>query len=304
MPRLRSTAVVMLLALAWLAPAGCQKQPASVAPHAEGPAPGPRVTHVVADGLPGVYAGLPGGPAADGLIILENDGYTVGFSTATLTPRWAAYRLFAVGEVETARPNISFRQDSRIGVSLRHGDYTNTGYDRGHMAPSDGIARCYGPEAQVGTFVVSNICPQHPGLNQRAWERFEHKESHDYAERLGEVWIVTGPIFDGPCFEFTSGVRVPDAFFKIVVAEIDDTPEMLAIIMNNERTENSRVEDYITTVDEIELRAGLDFFSGLEDAVEAAAEANAVPHPAWRVTDELRPTFAGSDRPINVRPCD
>src|SRR5205814_1421993 len=144
--------------------------------------------------------------------VLENDGYTVGFSGETRTPLWVCYRLFP-HEFEPERPDVDFAQDDRIDIPLKHADYTNSGYDRGHMAPSDGIGRCYGPQAQLGTFIVTNICPQHPGCNQRMWERFENKESHDYAERFGEVWIVDGPIFDGPCVELTTDVRVPDAFY-------------------------------------------------------------------------------------------
>lgn len=241
------------------------------------------------------------------VIVLERTGYEAGFSKATRTPLWVSYRLFAVPEsTEAPRPDVDFDDDPDIGLpDLNHESYTNSGYDRGHMAPSSGIGRCYGEAAQLQTFIVSNICPQHPGCNQRAWERFENKESHDYAARLSQVWVVTGPVFDAdaPCEELLSGVRIPAAFYKIVVALIEDEPEMLAIVMPNARTNAAPVRHYLTTVDAIEARTGIDFFHELADDVEAAAETDDTPHEAWHIDDELTPTFPGTARSIRKQAC-
>jgi len=38
-------------------------------------------------------------------------------------------------------------------------DYTGSGYNRGHCAPNYAIAVCYGAQAQLETFLMSNILP-------------------------------------------------------------------------------------------------------------------------------------------------
>lgn len=254
---------------------------------------------------PACFAGEPISSDFNDLRVLHNDGYLVGFSPETRTPIWACYRLFEVADPpDLSRPDIDFATDLRAGVTVTHEDYTNTGYDRGHLAPSAGIGKCYGRDAQIGTFITSNICPQHPGLNQRCWERFENKVASDYSERLGAVWVVAGPIFDGPCKEFESDVRVPDAFYKIVVAEVDGRFEALGIVMENDRTERSPVRDYVRRIDDIEARAHLDFFHELDDVDEDELEADETPHDTWDIDWSLEPRFPGITRTIRVRDCD
>lgn len=252
-----------------------------------------------------MFKGEPTSTLWTDVLLIENDAYTVGFSPTTRTPVWVAYSLFGTDAESQVRPTSHFSDDPRTGLSdLTHASYTNSGYDRGHMAPSSGIGRCFGEDAQLETFIVSNICPQHPGCNQRTWERLENHVAIDYADRFGVVWVVDGPIFDGPCEELLSDVRIPARFYKIIVAEIDGQPEALAVVMPNQRTERSRISVYVTSVDRIEEQTGLDFFHKLSDEREAALEANETPHTRWGIDFELRPEFPGADREIRKRPCD
>jgi endonuclease G len=255
------------------------------------------------DAVSPVFMGAPV-TSAD-VIVLENSAYTVGFSQETRTPLWAAYRLFEVGAAsDTPRPAMPFESDPRVNLpDLVHASYTRSGYDRGHMVPSSGIGRCYGEDAQIETFIVSNICPQHPGCNQRVWERFEYREAHDYAAAFDVIWVIDGPIFGGECVELLADVRVPVAFYKIVIASIDGSWEALAIQVKNERTERSRIRSFLTTVDAIELATEMDFFSELPDDVESQLESNHTPHPRWDVDFELRPTFPGAARSLKQRSC-
>ncbi len=252
------------------------------------------------------FKGEPVSQFFDEITVIENKGYVVGFAPETRTPIWTCYRLFDVEDPpQLTRPKKKFSTYRDGDLEVKHSDYTNSGFDRGHMAPSSGIGKCYGRSAQLGTFKTTNICPQHPGLNQRCWERFERQVSDYYAEQMAEVWVITGPIFGDACIELESEIRVPEAFYKIVVAQLESKVEMLALIMPNERTEKSKIGRFVHTVDEIEDLTGIDFFGNLPDDEEELAEAREIPHTSWNAdTWELRPTFAGTPRTIRIRECD
>ena len=78
----------------------------------------------------------------------------------------------------TRRPSVRFTRDRDGGVLLNllqengyslpwHSDYTNSGYDRGHMAPNADFNDTYGNA--VMTFFIANIWPQTPQLNRVEW---------------------------------------------------------------------------------------------------------------------------------------
>ena len=48
-----------------------------------------------------------------------------------------------------------------------------SGYDRGHMAPNYAIDTVFGERAHKQTFLMSNIVPQRPELNQGPWKEIE-----------------------------------------------------------------------------------------------------------------------------------
>lgn len=253
--------------------------------------------------IPYAYAGFPQGHDTE-LQTLVYTGYAVGFSPEARVPLWACYRLFIENEPDPSRPDIDFASDPRATVTVTHRDYTNSGFDRGHMAPSAAIGQCYGAQAQRETFVTTNICPQHPGLNQRGWEALERRITDDYLQEYGEVWVTAGPIFEGPCEELLSDVRLPSHFYMVLIADEDGQPETLSVIMPNSRIDATPLHEFTVTVDEVERRTGLDFFAPLPDSTENAIEADTTPDDGWLATETLRPSFAGNARRINKRSCD
>jgi hypothetical protein len=83
----------------------------------------------------------------------------------------------------TRRPSAMFTQNRDGGVlrellaengySLpHHRDYTNSGYDRGHMAPNADFNDTY--ENALLTFFIANIWPQTPNVNRVQWLRTEN----------------------------------------------------------------------------------------------------------------------------------
>jgi endonuclease G len=143
---------------------------------------------------PSYYGGLPL-PAERVDEVLANTGFTVGYSDGREDPLWVCYEVFAVANpVAHDRPS-RFSVDLRTVARVSHDDYTNSGYDRGHMAPNATIDYCYGRQAQLETFLMSNICLQTSNLNRGIWATLEDSE-RDWANKCGEIWVITGPVFD------------------------------------------------------------------------------------------------------------
>ncbi len=97
-----------------------------------------------------IYAGIPRSTNyPHQLLVLENTGYIVGYDETRKTPAWVAYRMFRVGAVSSPPRPSRFMVDMRTLSQVRHDDYTNSGFDRGHMAPNYGIATRYGVKGQL-----------------------------------------------------------------------------------------------------------------------------------------------------------
>ena len=207
---------------------------------------------------------LGGVPSGSGLTRLNRTGYVVGYSESRGSPAWVAYHLVGGPRYENGdRPGFSTDTDTQVQVSKS--DYTNSGYDRGHMAPNYAIATRYGAQAQKETFLMSNIIPQTPELNQRTWRMLEEDVAGEggMAERLGEVWVVTGPVFGSRSKQLNGKVDVPSGCYKIIVDETDSGYRALAFLFPQEPGDDAQPEDFLTTIDAIEGETGLDFFSGL-----------------------------------------
>lgn len=230
----------------------------------------PRPTTTV--GREYAYAGLPKGTAQ--VLVLRNKGYVVGYSEDRKDPLWACYRVFHVTETQTPPRPSRFTTDLRTTAKVSSDDYTRTGYDRGHMAPNYAIALCYGREAQLGTFLMSNVIPQKPELNRQIWQRLEMLIAKDYAQELGDVWVITGPVFGADTRKLPGGVAIPDACYDVVLDEVQGTPRVLAFVIPQDVPSGAKLEDYLRSVDDVEALTGLDFLSDLPDDLENRLEAD------------------------------
>jgi endonuclease G len=226
--------------------------------------------------LPGdkthVYGGAPAGAA---LRVLANTGYVVGYSDALGNPLWAAYRLTdAPLKSSPPRPD-DFAVDARTVARIEPSVYNRSGYDRGHLAPNYAIAARYGKSAQEETFLMSNITPQKHGLNAGLWKALEQKIATNYPGRFGEVWVLAGPVFGARPEKLQRRVAVPEACYMIIVDESDGRVRAEAFLFPQEPVEGS-LDRYLTSIDEIERRTGLDFLRDLPDDAENALEVRQV----------------------------
>jgi endonuclease G len=233
-------------------------------------------THTTSGNSP-VYGGLPQTATLNQapVRVLTNIGYTVGYSDALGNPLWAAYRLRDMQTLEAPPRPEKFSVDSRTVAQIDPDSYTRSGYDRGHLAPNFAIATHFGARAQEETFLMSNITPQKHGLNAGLWKSLEQKIAANYPGRFEEIWVLAGPIFSREPERLKRRVAVPEAFFMVIIDESDGRVRAQSFIFPQEPAE-SKLDAYLTTIDEIERRTGLDFFSELPDDVENLLEAHRV----------------------------
>lgn len=103
----------------------------------------------------------------------------------------------------------SFKPDPNIPNSPTPADYTNTGFDRGHMTPA---ADSNSPTEMSDTFYMTNMTPQYPNVNRIAWKNLEES-----VRKLNYSTILTGAIYNG--YSNTIGshkVPVPVKLYKVV----------------------------------------------------------------------------------------
>ncbi len=207
---------------------------------------------------------------ADTIVIRE--AYTLGYSEAHEQPLWVMYKLTRK-EVQTRlvkRDSAQFQPDPDIPTgSAQLEDYRRSGYDRGHMIPAADVR--WSQEAMRDSFYLSNICPQEKSFNAGNWADLEQKMRY-WATVYGEIYIVTGPILPKEPTR-TIGlnkVTVPDGFYKVVYAPTSPSKGIGFILPHKQ--EDKTLQSYTVTIDAVEERTRLDFFSELPDEEEMRIE--------------------------------
>jgi endonuclease G, mitochondrial len=148
---------------------------------------------------------------------LCNDAYASLASGLTRGSLWSAEHLTAddLAHAHGLERRGKFHSDDRVPADDRAitSDYTRSGYDRGHMAPSGDMPDLI---SQQQSFSLGNVVPQTPALNRDVWEGIESAVRH-LAQRRGELYVVTGPLFQGDHVVFLHGhVRVPTSTWKAI----------------------------------------------------------------------------------------
>ncbi len=228
-----------------------------------------------------IYAGEPIKTTYPNKIkVLQNKGFVVGYDEKRKNPAWVAYKLSACeGKCFSGLKRPSrFQTDYRTRAKVEPSDYRRSGYDRGHMAPNYAISTHYGKEAQRQTFLMTNIVPQRRSLNGGIWREIESQIADEYSEKLEEVWVVTGPIYDDsiPDRFLRNGTEIPDGFYKIVLDEQNEKPRAMGYVIPQSVSKNANPSSFVVSVDDVEDKTGLDFFALLEDLVETEMEAKRV----------------------------
>ena len=134
-------------------------------------------------------------------------------SIVTLTPLWAAEHItksYLESHHGIKRSRNPFHEEPSLPKSQEAtlADYRHSGYDRGHMANWEDTE-------DVNSFTLGNVVPQNPTNNRHLWAWIESATRY-LATEYGQVYVVTGPIFDKDPAKINNRVWVPTQLFKAV----------------------------------------------------------------------------------------
>ncbi|HCE42857.1 MAG TPA: DNA/RNA endonuclease [Lentisphaeria bacterium] len=204
--------------------------------------------------------------------IVRHPNYTLKYNEQYEQPDWVAYRITRDTVRGTAKRPSGFKSDPLVPTkSADNSDYTNSGYDRGHLCPSADFRA--DQKLLNETFIMSNITPMLHDFNAGDWGDVEDHE-RKWAMQNGELFICTGPILkDGPS-EFIgkkSKVGVAKRFYKVILDNQEPELKMIAFIVPH-REGLEDISIYAVTVREAERITGFDFFPALPDDIEQKLE--------------------------------
>jgi len=222
--------------------------------------------------------------------LLVKSQYALSYNNSKGTANWVSWHLSTAWKGTATRCDC-FTSDNTLPAGFfkaTTSNYTNTGFDRGHMCPSDD--RDGSATDNAATFQMTNIMPQAPVLNQQPWAALE-----TYCRTLitqgNEVYIISGGYgqggtgsLGGTTNTIASGaIQVPSHYWKVVVvlpigtsdaSRVSTSTRVIAVDMPNLQTVNNHTWGYYrTTVNAIETSTGYDFLSAVSTSVQSTVEA-------------------------------
>lgn len=281
---------LLLFALFAIASCSKKKDDTTVPPVVVPPPPTPT------DNDP-ILLGNPSGAVSNSVYSLNylkySTYYTIGYNEPRGISNWVAWHLQSEDVGSTPRQD-DFRGDAALPAGfyqVQTTSYNGVGFDRGHNCPS--ADRTSTVPANSSTFLMTNIIPQAPNMNQGPWEGLEDFIRNTLVGGNKEAYIVMGNMGSGG-YNSTGTlvntidagrVTVPKKVWKVVllltkgnndISRIDTSTTVLVVNMPNDNrlyTTGGPGKDawrnYITTIAALETDVnsygdyGLDMFKSI-----------------------------------------
>jgi endonuclease G len=252
------------------------------------PPPYPSSVHLTMGNPTGAIASL----AQPNDYLMEKPEFTLSYNRDLGRPNWVSWHLSdewigSLTRVDSFRPDPAVPPD---WYRVQSFDFSNTGFDRGHMVPNADRDKETSIPINQATFLMTNMLAQAPDNNQGPWAELEN-----YLRTLlatDEIYVVAGgagtggsgsnggtttTVADGhvtvPAYTWKAALVLPkDAGDD--ASRVSCSSRTIAVVMpNTQGIRNDPWENYLTTVDAIEALTGYDLFSALPEPIQRCVEA-------------------------------
>lgn len=213
--------------------------------------------------------------------LMQKPQYALSYNNSKAIPNWVSWQLNKSWLGNAPRQN-NFRPDDTLPSSWYHvksSDYTNSGYDKGHMTPSADRNKTVADNS--ATFLMTNILPQSPDNNQGPWADLE-----DYCRELvnkqnQELYIISGG-YGTKGKIAKEKVTVPANTWKVIVVldrpglgvkGVTSSTRVIAVVMpNSQGIRNKNWKTYRTTVRKIESATRYNLLSNVPASIQNVIE--------------------------------
>ena len=202
--------------------------------------------------------------------------YTVLMDGNRKCPVWCA---FAMHKTAWADNNVGRKEGWTDDPAFPSEWQQNgvSGYSKGHCCASNYRQSTTNQNKQ--TFYYSNQAPQHQnGFNDGVWNQLEQAVKGAAPSGRDTLYVVVGLLFENSTT--VSDVSIPSHFYKCLMkCSFNANGEMTAAsgcayLFTNESHKGSSYSSFITSIDAVEQRSGIDFFPAVPDNLEASAESS------------------------------
>jgi len=195
--------------------------------------------------------------------------------------RWSCYQMYAsINATNTSRyrsDDNQYPQDPLIPSEYQFPEdpFWYTGYDHGHICPSADRLGSY--EANKQTFYLSNMQPQVNGFNAQVWANMEIQlrtwNRNDFRDTL---YVCKGGTIDSDDLIITTtkkGSSFQSYFFMAILCKNSLGYKALGFWIEHKVNNDTDLSKYVVSIDDLELKTGIDFFCNLPDEIENRIEA-------------------------------
>lgn len=222
--------------------------------------------------------------------LMDKQMYTLSYNRSRGIPNWVSWHLSPAWKGSAPR-STSFTTDNTLPTGwyrVTTSDYTNSGFDRGHMCPSED--RDFSSTENQITFTMTNVVPQAPINNQQTWRLLE-----EYCRTLmnagNELYIVCGGRGNGGTgsnggttnWIASNKVAVPASVWKVIVvlptgsndvSRVTNSTRVIAVnVPNTQSVSPTNWGQYRVSVDALESLLGYDFLANVPTTVQSVIEA-------------------------------